>query len=269
MSTYAIGDIQGCYAEFQRLLEKIYFDEAKDVLWLAGDLVNRGPQSLEVLRFCKNFKGKLHAVLGNHDLHLLATAKGVRKQSSSDTMKEILQAPDCDELLAWLQRRPLLHYDESLNVVMAHAGIYPLWTLLQAKAYAQEVEQQLQNNLDELLQNMYGNVPTHWQEDLTGWPRLRFIINAFTRMRVLNVDNSLNLAFDSSLDDMPPDCMPWFKKLLPEYTRMKIVFGHWAALQGVTNTPNVFALDTGCVWGKSLTAMCLDSGELVSVKRVV
>ncbi|MCD6046858.1 MAG: bis(5-nucleosyl)-tetraphosphatase, symmetrical [Gammaproteobacteria bacterium] len=269
MPTYAIGDLQGCYDEFQQLLEKIHFDEAKDTLWLVGDLVNRGPKSLEVLRFCKNFQGQLHAVLGNHDLHLLATAKGVRKQSPSDTMDQILQAPDCDELLAWLQQRPLLHYDKSLNTIMVHAGIYPLWTLSQAKAYAQEVEQQLQNNLDELLQNMYGNVPGQWQENLTGWSRLRFIINAFTRMRALNADNSLNLAFDSSLADLPSGCAPWFEKLLPDYAAVKIVFGHWAALQGVTNKPNVFALDTGCVWGNALTARCLEDGKQTSVKRAV
>ncbi len=265
MSTYVIGDIQGCYAEFQQLLEKIQFDITKDALWLVGDIVNRGPQSLEVLRFCKNFKGKLHCVLGNHDLHLLATAEGVRPQKPSDTMVEILHAPDRDELLAWLRNRPLLHYDKKLDTIMVHAGIYPLWTLAQAIAYAKETADALKQG--GMLQYMYGNAPVQWRENLEGASRFRFMINAFTRMRVLNADDSLNLEYNGTIDALPTNTTPWFKKLLPEYRTVRIVFGHWAALQGITNAPNVFGLDTGCVWGGTLTALRLEDKKLFSVAQ--
>lgn len=273
MSTYVIGDIQGCYAEFQRLLDKIRFDPSKDVLWLVGDLVNRGSASLEVLRFCKNFQGQLHCVLGNHDLHLLAIAAGVRKEKASDTLSAILNAPDRDELLEWLRHRPLLHYDQKLNTVMVHAGIYPLWTLEEAKIYAREVENLLKENNAEFFQYLYGdynNVPEHWGKNLEGLPRIRFIVNVFTRMRVLNTDDSLNLDFNSTLEDIPSHCMPWFKELLPEYHSVRIVFGHWAALRGTTNIiPNIFALDTGCVWGGALTAMRLEDEEKFAMNSLV
>lgn len=261
MSTYVIGDIQGCYDELIALLDSIHFSEG-DALWLVGDLVNRGPQSLEVLRFLKNFRGTLHCVLGNHDLHLLACAQGVRPVKPSDTFSDVLTAPDRDELLFWLRQQSLIHYDEQLQTVMAHAGIYPFWHLADSLIYAQSVQDLLQSDHYALLmQHMYGDVPTHWSNDLDAWPRYRFIINAFTRMRTINDDDSLNLNFDGPLADLPKGCQPWFNRLLPEYRSLRIVFGHWAALMGETHMPNVNALDTGCVWGRGLTAQCLESNK--------
>lgn len=261
MATYVIGDIQGCYDEFMALLDKIHFSDG-DALWLVGDLVNRGPNSLAVLRFLKNFSGTLHCVLGNHDLHLLACAQGVRPLKPSDTFNDVLSAPDRDELLYWLRQQPLIHYDQSLQTVMAHAGIYPFWHLADSLLYAQSVQDLLQSDHYVLLmQHMYGDVPTHWSNELDAWPRYRFIINAFTRMRVIHDDDSLNLNFDGPLVDLPAGCQPWFNRLLPEYHALRIVFGHWAALMGETHTPNVLALDTGCVWGRGLTAQCLESDE--------
>lgn len=267
MAVYVVGDIQGCYQEFLALFAKINFDFSRDELWLAGDLINRGPESLAVLRFVKNFPGKLSCVLGNHDLHLLAAASGVRQIKPSDTFTDILNAPDREELLAWLRQQPLMVYRPELKTIMVHAGVYPFWTLTQALQYAAEFSQLLNSDhYLEFFQHMYGDVPRHWQDDLSVWPRFRFIVNAFTRMRVLDADDGLNLSFDQTLNDLPPGCFPWFGKLLPEYQSMKIVFGHWAALLGVTNQANVFALDTGCVWGNQLTAMRLQDGQLFQVE---
>lgn len=266
MSTYVIGDIQGCYDKFMALLNHIHFHDQEDALWCVGDLVNRGPKSLEVLRFLKNFSGQLHCVLGNHDLHLLACAEGVRPLKISDTFGDILIASDCDELLFWLRRQPFIHYDAELKTVMTHAGVYPFWSLAEMLAYAKELQQLLvSDQYHEFMRHMYGDQPTHWSNTLTSWPRYRFILNALTRMRVIHADHSLNLDFTGPLTDLPDDCMPWFTMLPLEYQSVRIVFGHWAALMGETHTKYVEALDTGCVWGKQLTALCLESGQRFSV----
>ena len=256
MSTYAIGDIQGCYDELRGLLKQLQFNPDKDTLWFVGDLVNRGPKSLETLRFIKNLPHKI-IVLGNHDLHLLALHHG--HSAKEHTLQDILQAPDCEELLNWLRHQPLLHLDETLNYVMVHAGIYPLWKLTEAKRYAKEIETLLQSKkYVELIANMYGNQPKSWNENLTGWDRYRFIINAFTRMRFCSYDGKLDLENTGAPDSAKPGFVPWFNVPHRATKNIRILFGHWAALNGKADDPNVFALDTGCVWGNKLTAMKLD-----------
>lgn len=266
MTVYAIGDVQGCFAALEKLLHKINFNPQNDSLWFTGDLVNRGPQSLETLRFVKQL-GKSHVtVLGNHDLHLIALAHGVQHHTNSDdTLRPILTAPDRDELIDWLAHQPLLHHDEKLNFVMTHAGIAPSWDLATAKKLALEVESVLQSEQRrEFLQHLYGNEPHHWSPNLTGWDRLRCIVNHFTRMRFCHADGSLELKTKESVQVADTTLIPWFKVTPRALAQTNIIFGHWAALGGVTNTPHVYGIDTGCVWGFCLTALRLDNLERVS-----
>ena len=266
MATYLIGDIQGCFQPFQALLKKIHFDIKTDELWIVGDLVNRGPASLEVLRFLVNFPGKLRCVLGNHDLHLLALASGIAKAKPGDTLDEVLSAPDLPQLMDWLKQWPLMYSEK--NTIMVHAGIFPFWTLSEAQAHAQEFSDLLRSsNSKTFFEQMYGDFPMHWSNTLTGWKRMRFIVNAFTRMRVLTSDGGLDLKFKQTLADIPSDEKPWFELLLSEYDNKRIVFGHWAALLGETTVPHVFGLDTGCVWGKTLTAFRLEDEQRFSVEN--
>ncbi len=265
MSTYAIGDIQGCLEPLQCLLKKIAFDPAKDTLWLAGDLINRGPDTLATLRFLYRMRDSLRIVLGNHDLHFLAVAYGLRKKGKQDTLDELLQAPDCAELIAWLRRQKLLHHDPALGFTMVHAGIPPQWDLTQAQTYAREVEAALQGDtIVQYLGAMYGNQPNHWKNSLKGQERLRLITNYFTRMRFCNAKGDLELETKESASAAPVGYAPWFSFAERKTKHEKILFGHWAALEGQTNTPNVYALDTGCVWGGALTAMRLDDLRIFS-----
>ena len=268
MSTYAIGDLQGCYATLQALLAAVNFAPKTDTLWFTGDLVNRGPRSLETLRFVKALGNKAITVLGNHDLHLLAVAAASQPLKSSDTFQAVLQAADRDALLEWLIQRPLLHHDQQLDFTMTHAGIAPQWNLAKAQQLADEVETVLRSQqASDLLQHMYGNQPACWQDTLSGIRRLRCIINHFTRMRCCNAQGCLDLNFKGQLSDLPTNLFPWFN--FPERAMQcnNIIFGHWAALAGNTNTPQVFALDTGCGWGKQLTALCLETGKLTQVEN--
>lgn len=263
MATYAIGDVQGCFDELQALLKKIKFNPQIDQLWFVGDLVNRGPKSLEVLRFIKNLP-HAHIVLGNHDLHLMALAYG--DSYSHHTLNDILTAPDRDELIQWLRQLPLLHHDTQLNYVMVHAGIYPLWDLSQAKTYAKEFENALRSEkLPQLLKNIYGDQPDQWHENLSGWDRLRFIANTFTRMRFCTLEGKLDLHSVGGIGSQPKDYLPWFKVPNRRTQNDNIIFGHWAALQNETDESRVFALDTGCVWGNCLTAMRLEDRKRFSV----
>ena len=267
MTTYAIGDIQGCFSALEKLLEKIHFDPTQDVLWFTGDLVNRGPQSLETLRFIKNLGKQQRTVLGNHDLHLLAIDQGYHPGWRDDTLIPILQAPDREELLDWLAQQPLLHHDAELDFVMVHAGLAPAWNLATAQQLAHEVEIVLQSNQRNLLlENLYGNEPIQWDVNLTGWNRLRCIINYFTRVRFCHADGSLELKTKEHTSKAPPDLLPWFQDPLRKTQTVNIIFGHWAALGGVTNTPHTFALDTGCVWGNCLTAMRLEDQQRFEVR---
>jgi bis(5'-nucleosyl)-tetraphosphatase (symmetrical) len=260
MSTYAIGDIQGCFKSLENLLTEIKFDPKQDTLWFAGDLVNRGPQSLETLRFVKSLGNSHYTVLGNHDLHLLALSYNVKTGRTDDTLKPILEAPDREELLNWLRHQPLLHADK--NFVMVHAGLAANWDLKKAQALAYEVENVIRSdNAEGFFQHMYGNQPDQWADDLEGYDRLRCITNFFTRMRFCHADGRLDLAFKGTVEDSPKDLMPWFKVPERKNADLQILFGHWAALGGVTNTTNVYALDTGCIWGFDLTAMRLEDGK--------
>jgi bis(5'-nucleosyl)-tetraphosphatase (symmetrical) len=265
MSTYAIGDIQGCLDPLKKLLNVIQFDPTHDTLWFTGDLVNRGPQSLETLRYIKNLGEKTRIVLGNHDLHLLAVAHQAHAGWEEDTLNAILQSPDRDELISWLIQQPLLHYDDSLQFLMTHAGLAPSWNLQTAQQLAHEVETILRGaEAKNFFHHMYGNEPHHWNSELTGWDRLRCITNYFTRIRFCHPDGSMELKSKGKMDES--NLIPWFKVPQRKNADIKIIFGHWAALGGKTNTPHTYALDTGCIWGFCLTAMRLEDEKRFSVK---
>lgn len=266
MATYAIGDVQGCFSALEKLLHTIHFDLNKDTLWCAGDLVNRGPQSLEALRFYKSLGDKHKLVLGNHDLNLISIAYGKRQLQPTDTLQAILHASDRDDLIDWLCHCPLLVHDEKLGYVMTHAGIAPVWDLNTAKKMAAEIEVVLQGGLREsFLENMYGNSPNRWDNQLSGMERLRCAVNYFTRMRFCYADGSLDFHYQGGVENKPADLIPWFELDQRVNKELKIIFGHWAALVGKTNVPNVYALDTGCVWGNCLTAMRLEDERRFSI----
>jgi bis(5'-nucleosyl)-tetraphosphatase (symmetrical) len=263
MATFAIGDVQGCYEEFRRLLDLIRFDRTKDKLWLVGDIVNRGPDSLLVLRYVKALDEAAVMVLGNHDLHLLMVAEGCGKMNRNDTLKDILAAPDRDELLCWLRRQPLLYANG--NYVMVHAGLLPSWSIGLAAQLAKSVEDVLRGSrFRELCAHMYGNQPDHWDESLEGYERLRVVINAMTRMRVCTPDGKMNFAHKGSEKDIPPGYVAWFEAPDRASREATIICGHWSAL-GLKITDNVMALDTGCLWGGSLTAIRLEDRKVFQV----
>lgn len=266
MPTYAIGDVQGCFSTLQKLLEKIQFNTDKDTLWFTGDIINRGPQSLNTLRFIKSLGNKQRMVLGNHDLHLLAVHHNVRPLNPKDTLNDILHTSDRDELMHWLQQQPLLVQDDTTGFVMTHAGIAPQWDLQHAKQHAQEVESVLQSyQAIELFKHMYGNQPDQWSDDLTGYDRLRLIINYFTRMRYCYADGRLDLSYKGGIKNKPDNLILWFDVKNRKAANTPLIFGHFAALEGEVDVPNVYALDTGCVWGNKLTAMRLEDREIISV----
>ena len=267
MATYAVGDLQGCFSELEQLLEAVSFNPEKDQLWLAGDLVNRGPESLEVLRFASGMGDRVRCVLGNHDLHLLAVAYSGARLKRSDTLQKILDAPDRERLLYWLRHQPLFHYDKKLGFVMSHAGIPPIWDLQQTLCYAGEVESVLQGDAYiNYFENMYGNKPSKWSDSLSGFDRLRVITNYFTRMRFCTAKGKLDFDSKEGLDQCPKGYAPWFS--YPRQVKDKIIFGHWAALEGDVDADGIYGLDTGCVWGGRLTALHLESGEQTSVNSL-
>lgn len=266
MATYAIGDLQGCYDSLLRLLDKLNFNDNKDKLWFAGDLVNRGPDSLSTLRFVKSLGDKAITVLGNHDLHLLAIA-AKHKKTNDASLQDILNAKDSDNLLNWLRIQPLLHHDSQLNFTMVHAGIYPGWNLSEAKKHAKELENILcGDNYIEFIFNMYGNLPEKWNVNLKSWERLRFICNSFTRMRYCETDGSLNFKSHGAPGTHPKNTLPWFEVHKRKIMEERILFGHWSTL-GLIKNKNIYALDTGCVWGGQLTALRIDkeNPEYISV----
>ena len=265
MSTYAIGDLQGCLDPLKKLLDKIDFNEATDQLWFVGDLVNRGPQSLESLRFVKSLGDSARSVLGNHDLHLLAVINGFRKTSGKDTLQDILDASDRDELENWLRRLPLLHSDPSLGYIMVHAGLHPSWDLETALHLADEVSTELSgNSYQDFLAVMYGNQPANWNPDLRGIDRLRFAVNGFTRMRYLTPDDTLDFSCTLPPKEAPGPLLPWFEASNRKNRELNIVFGHWSSL-GDHRVEGVFPLDSGCVWGNCLTAMELETRKIITV----
>ncbi len=261
MATYAIGDIQGCLQPLNRLLEIIQFDPSEDYLWIAGDLVNRGPNSLGVLRTLYQLKERCTIVLGNHDLHLLAFLEGKRSPSKSDTLTDIVDAPDKSQLINWLKQQPLFHHDANLGYSLVHAGLHPQWSIQKALRLSQEVQTALQGpDYTTFLETMYGNQPDQWQDDLSGMTRLRVITNYFTRLRFCHADGRMD--FDCKSDQAPQGLIPWFDLPKRKTQNDTIIFGHWATLQGQTNHPHAIALDTGCVWGYHLTAMRLEDQAL-------
>lgn len=265
MAIYAIGDVQGCYAELMDLLHLIQFNDSQDRLWFTGDLVNRGQESLAVLRFVKELGSAHQVVLGNHDLHLLAVAYGAPTRPG-DTLEDILGAPDKQSLLDWLRTRRLFYYDSQVGYALTHAGVAPAWTLSEAASLAQEVEDVLQGAQPELLlHQLYGNKPDQWDPHLVGVDRWRAIINYLTRMRFCYTDGRLALDCKGALKDRPAHLLPWFDVPHRAAAKDKILFGHWAALGGIVDVPNVYALDTGCVWGNTLTAMRLEDERRFSV----
>lgn len=258
MAQYFIGDIQGCHHAFQQLLLQVDFSASRDTLFLLGDLVNRGPDSAAVLRQCMAWGDAVQAVLGNHDLHLLAAAHGMRKSSRRDTLANVLEAPDRDALLGWLRQQPLARswtdrYGQ--QVLMVHAGVQPSWTLEQTLALSREVQQVLTSpDLPRFLQVMYGNLPDRWSEDLRGDDRLRVIVNTLTRLRFCTADGRMDFDSSESAEQAPPGLMPWFMCPDRRTAQDVVAFGHWSTL-GLINLPQLMALDTGCVWGGQLTAV--------------
>lgn len=260
MAIFAIGDVQGCFDDLARLLERLNFEPEEDQLWFTGDLVNRGPKSLETLRFVRGLGKNAISVLGNHDLHLIAVAEGFQQLKPKDTLQPILAAPDAAELLEWLRLRPLLHFDKQLGYLLVHAGLAPEWDLKKSLACAREVESVLRGNkYRELLANMYGNEPARWSDTLEGHARLRYIINACTRIRYCHPDGALDLQHKDAPGCQPDGLQPWFR--MPRRNAdIDIVFGHWSTL-GDPETPRVWAMDSGCLWGGKLTALRLDGEE--------
>jgi bis(5'-nucleosyl)-tetraphosphatase (symmetrical) len=263
MAIYAIGDIQGCFSAFQNLIDEIRFDPSKDRLWYVGDLVNRGPDSLAVLRRVKALGSSAVVVLGNHDLHLLAAAEGARPVGKEDTFQDVLEASDRDELLGWLRQQPLVHREE--NFLLVHAGLLPQWTASEARGLAIEVERVLHGpNYKTLLHEMYGSSPTQWSSDLTGMSRYRVIINAFTRLRFCTPEGVMDLKQTGPPETAPKGLYPWFAVPNRQSREVTVICGHWAAL-GLRMTDNLMALDSGCVWGGSLTAVRLEDRQVFQV----
>lgn len=265
MSTYAIGDIHGCLDELLALLTCIDFTPGRDRLWLVGDLVNGGPDSLGVLRWAREHDAHIDVVLGNHDLHLLAVWAHPRLKRPKDNCDPILEAPDAPELMDWLRHRPLLHVEG--EHVLVHAGLLPQWSVPDARAVASDIEQALRApDYAQLLLEMYGNEPRKWREDLALADRRRLGINAMTRMRLLDPQGALEFKFKGELADRPPGYQPWFEAPQARWTTHTAVTGHWSAL-GLALRPHLIALDTGCVWGRTLSAICLEDRHVTQVER--
>ncbi len=256
---YAIGDIQGCASELGALLTKIGFSADRDQLWFVGDLVNRGPSSLEALRYVRSLGDSAVTVLGNHDLHLLALALGGEAARKGDTLDEVLAARDRDELLEWLLHRPLAHFDAERGDLLIHAGLVPQWAVPQVLELAREVEDALRRDPAEFLQHMYGDQPDRWDPRLDGMERLRFTVNVLTRLRVCTADGRVDLRMKGA-PGTRSTFRPWFEHPERASRNVRIIFGHWSAL-GYVNAHGVVGIDTGCVWGGALTAFNLDSVE--------
>jgi len=263
MSTYAIGDLQGCYHALQDMLKHIRFNPDSDKLWLVGDLINRGSGSLEVLRWVYQHRSNVVVVLGNHDLHALVVAEGFVAAHRSDTLQALLAAPDRDELLTWLRHQSMVHYEH--GYLMVHAGLLPQWSVKQALKLGAEVEVALRSDdYRDFLVKMYGNQPARWNGKLEGMDRLRVITNAMTRLRICSSKGEMEFKFKGELEDIPDDYMPWFEVPSRKTKDDTIIFGHWSAL-GLQQRPNLFALDTGCLWGGKLTALRLEDRQVFQI----
>lgn len=263
MATFAIGDVHGCFGTLQHLLRRIQYDRRQDRLWLVGDLVNRGPRSLDVLRWAVEEEDRIVVVLGNHDLHLLGLNWGVSPLKRRDTLDHLLAAPDRDDLLEWLRRRPLLHRENGCTLV--HAGLFPVWSLDKAERLAREVEAWLRGDRGpDLVATIDKKTPERWKGGLEGFERARIALAGFARLRTLHEDGRMCAEFSGPPREAPKGCTPWFAVPGRKSTEEHVVFGHWAAL-GLWLQDGVAALDTGCAWGRELTAVRLDDGEVFQV----
>ncbi len=266
MATYAIGDLQGCFKQLQHLLEFIAFSPSRDRLWFVGDIVNRGPDSLSLLRFISQLGDSATIVLGNHDLHLLLVAEEITSQRSGDTLQAILNAPDRDQLLYWLRHQKMLHVED--DYVLVHAGLLPSWPASFALELAQEVEATLQSNdYTDLLLHLYGNQPDQWHDDLKSYDRLRLIVNALTRLRVCTKEGKIDFSYKGPLETIPGGYFPWFDVPSRQSQKSTIIFGHWSAIR-LQLRHNLIALDTGCLWGAELTAIRLEDRKIFQVPCV-
>lgn len=263
MSTYVIGDVQGCLGALHELLETIEFTPGRDRLWFAGDLVNRGEDSIGTLRWCLAHDADIVAILGNHDLHLLAVAEGFVPAHRKDTLDEILDAPDRKEVLEWLRLRPMVHREG--KDLMVHAGLLPQWTAEQAVVLGRELEAVLRGpGYRDFLRGMYGNEPRHWADTLKGQDRLRVIANAMTRLRFLHPDGGMEFLHKCGPESAPPELTPWYDAAERQSRAVRVFFGHWSTL-GLYARPDVIGLDTGCLWGGRLSAFRLDDGRVFQV----
>jgi len=264
--TFAVGDIQGCLDPLLRLLDRVNFDESKDTLWCAGDLVNRGPDSLGTLEFLYSIRNSIKVVLGNHDLHLLAVAHGEKKIKHDNDLSRIIESENASQLLNWLRKQPLLQWDKDKKLAMCHAGIPPMWDLKTAKALSKEVQLVLKSSRHiYLYRAMYGNTPELWSDNLKGMERLKVIINYFTRMRFLGPNGELDLETKSGVESGGSDLQPWFH-YPHKLKKTRLLFGHWAALEGMFDHPQITGLDTGCVWGGPLTLEHIETGKRYTAK---
>lgn len=262
MTRFAVGDLQGCLSPLQQLLTECDFQPGRDELWLVGDLVNRGPDSLATLRFLYGMRGSLRITLGNHDLHTLALARRATERGRHPTLKALLEAPDCETLMTWLRQQPLVYRAPAGDYIMSHAGIPHLWSSDQALALSRELQDLLlSEHVDEFLRQMYGNEPARWSAALSGMDRYRCITNYLTRMRLCSADGTLELAYSGDGSALPEGYAPWFNWPPASPRRETQLFGHWAALSGNTGRSDVIGLDTGCVWGNCMTLLNLDTGE--------
>lgn len=268
MATYAIGDVQGCFDDLLRLVDKINFDKTTDTLWFCGDVINRGPKSLETLRFIKSLGSSAITVLGNHDLHFLAVTALANNPSKHDTFTDILEADDRDDLVKWLLSNKLFHHDSDLNISMVHAGVPIQWTIEDAVSFSSEIEKILQSDSSlDFFKHMYGNYPPEWNPNLTGWNRYRFITNVFTRMRYCDDEGRPDFRHKGDIGTQPKHLTAWF---MHEHRRTKdneIIFGHWSTLSNIKEK-NIYAIDTGCLWAQNLTALRIDTKEkeLISIE---
>jgi bis(5'-nucleosyl)-tetraphosphatase (symmetrical) len=263
MSIYFVGDIQGCFSELKALLNQVDFDKSNDQLWVAGDMVARGPDSYKTLKYLMSLGECVNAVLGNHDLHLLAIHAGIKKAKPSDCLDELLSAPDIENIVHWLAHLPLLRKLPNENTYMSHAGISPQWTIEEAEAMALRAHQQLISpNRNDWLGKMYGELPNSWHQAITDTEKFRFTINAFTRMRYCFLTGELEFNCKDSPKNAPYHIKPWFKLVKKQLENSQWVFGHWAALMGETDVENLYAIDTGCVWGQHLTLLRWDDKTL-------
>lgn len=270
MAIYAVGDIQGCYKPLAKLLDKVNFDPSKDHLLCVGDLVNRGPKSAKVLRLLRSLDDQCTCVLGNHDIHFLAVAYGIRKPRATDTLDKLLKAPDLQELCDWTRQQPLLSINKESKYALCHAGIYPWWTRKQAIKYSREVERDFQDEKRcvALLKKVYGNQPSKWKKSLGNVRRKRFIINAFTRMRFCSPKGHLNLTESGFSGKGRKNRLPWFEIDNKDFEDYRVIFGHWSAL-GLLNTRRHLCLDTGCVWGRQMSMAKIPKKPQKKVKLII